>query len=311
MTPLAGEGGAGWLPRAGTFAEEMPEFWGNWGVSSEYGRLRAVLMRRPGAELDAVTDPNSVLWMEGMADTGLARAQHAALVELYQARGVAVHFVENGRLDRPNAHFVRDLMLMTPEGAIVTRPASRQRSGEERFVADALGRLAVPVLMTVHGEGTFEGADVVLVNPDLAILAEGMRTNRAGAEQVEWALRQVGYSQVVRVQLPYGTVHLDGVLSAVDRDLALVRFREIPLVAVETLRDHGFRILEVVPEDAHMPENIVALAPGQLAMPAGNPRTKQLLKDAGCTILEIELREIQKSGGAMHCMTGFLKRDDP
>ncbi len=311
MTPLAGEGGAGWLPRAGTFVEEMPEFWGDWGVSSEYGRLHAVLMRRPGPELDLVTDPNAALWMEGMEDTELARTQHGALADLYQAHGVTVHFVENGRLDRPNAHFVRDLMLMTPEGAIITRPASRQRSGEEQFVAEALGRLGVPVLMTVHGEGTFEGADVVLVNPDLAILAEGMRTNPAGSAQIEWALRQVGYSQVVRVQLPLGTVHLDGVLSAVDRDLALVRFRETPLVAVETLRDHGFRILEVAPEDERMPENIVALAPGHLVMPTGNPRTKQRLEEAGCTIVEIELREIQKSGGAMHCMTGFLKRDDP
>jgi N-dimethylarginine dimethylaminohydrolase len=268
-------------------------------------------MRRPGRALDEVTDPNAALWMEGMEDTGLARAQHNALAELYGAHGVTVHYVDKGRLDRPNAHFVRDLMLMTPEGAIVTRPASRQRSGEERFVAEALGRLGVPVLMTVHGEGTFEGADVVLVNPHLAILAEGMRTNPAGAEQIEWALRQVGYGQVVRVQLPLGTVHLDGVLSVVDRDLALVRFRETPLLAVETLRDHGFRILEVAPEDEQMPENIVALAPGHLVMPAGNPYTRRLLKDAGCTIVEIDLQEIQKSGGAMHCMTGFLKRDDP
>jgi N-dimethylarginine dimethylaminohydrolase len=289
----------------------MPEFWGDWGVSSEYGRLRAVLVRRPGPEIDNVTDPNAALWIEGMDDPGLCRTQHDTLAEIYRQHGVAVHHVENGRLDRPNAHFVRDLMLMTPEGAIVTRPASRQRSGEERFVAEALGRLGVPVLMTIHGQGTFEGADVVLVNPEMAVLAEGMRTNTAAADQVEWALRQVGYEQIVRVQLPYGTVHLDGVLSVVDRDLAIVRFRETPLVAVDALRDRGFRFIEVSFEDRHMPENVVALAPGHLVMPAGNPHTKGMLEDAGCTIVEIELRELQKSGGAMHCATGFLKRDDP
>jgi N-dimethylarginine dimethylaminohydrolase len=311
MTPLAGEGGDGWLSRSGNFAEEMPQFWGDWGVSSEYGRLRAVLMRRPGQEIDHVTDPNAALWIEGMDDPDLTRTQHDALADIYREHGVAVHYVENGRFDRPNAHFVRDLMLMTPEGAIVTRPASQQRSGEERFVAEALGRLGVPVLMTIHGEGTFEGADVVLVNPQMAVLGEGMRTNAAAADQVEWALRQVGYEQIVRVQLPYGTVHLDGVLSVVDRDLAIVRFRETPLAAVEALRDRGFRIIEVSFEDRHMPENVVALAPGHLVMPAGNPHTKKMLEDAGCTIVEIELRELQKSGGAMHCATGFLKRDDP
>jgi len=152
---------------------------------------------------------------------------------------------------------------------------------------------------------------VVLARPGLAVLAEGMRTNKAGVEQVEWALRQVGYSQVVRVQLPYGTVHLDGVLNVMDRALALVRFRETPLPAVKALRDHGFRILETSPEDRHMPENIVALSPGHLVMPAGNPHTKRLLEEAGCTIVEVEMCELQKSGGAMHCLTGFLKRDDP
>ena len=128
---------------------------------------------------------------------------------------------------------------------------------------------------------------------------------------MEWALRQVGYRQIVRLQLPYGAVHLDGVLSLVDRDLALVRFRETPLPAVEALRDHGFRILEVPSEDRHMPGNVVALAPGHLVMPASNPHTKRLLEEAGCTVVKVEMREIQKSGGAMHCMTGFLKRDDP
>jgi len=311
MTPIAGEGGTGWRQRTAAFTEEMSRLWGDWGVSTEYGRLRAVLLRRPGPEIDDVPDPNAALWLEAMENTDLTRAQHDALADVYRAHGVTVHYVENAWPDKPNAHFVRDLMLMTPEGAIVTRPASQQRAGEERFVAEALGRLGVPVLMTIHGEGTFEGADVVLARPGLAVLAEGMRTNKAGVEQVEWALRQVGYSQVVRVQLPYGTVHLDGVLNVMDRALALVRFRETPLPAVKALRDHGFRILETSPEDRHMPENIVALSPGHLVMPAGNPHTKRLLEEAGCTIVEVEMCELQKSGGAMHCLTGFLKRDDP
>src|SRR5215211_4802084 len=66
---------------------------------------------------------------------GLARAQHDTLVAEYEAQGVAVHLVENARMDKPNSFFIRDLMLMTPEGAIITRPASTLRAGEERFVA--------------------------------------------------------------------------------------------------------------------------------------------------------------------------------
>jgi N-dimethylarginine dimethylaminohydrolase len=308
----AKQGGEGWQPCADTFVEAMPKVWGDWGVSSEYGRLRAVLLRRPGAEIDAVTDHNAALWLDAM-EPDRARAEHDALAEVYRENGVTVHYVDNGRLDKPNSHFVRDMMLMTPEGAIVARPASRQRAGEERFVAEALGRLGVPVLMTVHGEGTFEGADVALAGPELAFLAEGQRTNAAGADQVEWALCQVGIRQVVRVRLlpPYITVHLDGVLSLVDRDLALVHPQRTPAQVLEALRDHGFRLLKVPPEDRYAPSNGVALAPGRLVMPAGNPHTKRLLEEAGCTIVEVDIKEILKSGGAIHCMTGFLRRDDP
>jgi len=311
MTMRAKQGGEGWEPCAGTFKEAMSDIWGDWGVSSEYGKLRAVLLRRPGREIENVDDANEALWLDAM-DPDRARTEHDALATFYRRHGVAVHCVENAHADKPNSHFIRDSLLMTPEGAILCRLASRKRTGEERFVAEALGRLGVPVLMTIHGEGIFEGADVALAGEELAFLAEGQRTNAQGAEQVEWALRQVGFRQVVRIRLPppYYTVHLDGVLSLVDRDLALVHPRRTPEEVVEALRDHGFRTLQVPAEDRYSPANGVALAPGHLVMPAGNPRTTRLLEDSGCTVDTVDVKEIQKSGGAIHCMTGFLKRDD-
>jgi hypothetical protein len=69
MTPIAGEGGAGWRQRTAAFTEEMPRLWGDWGVSTEYGRLRAVLLHRPEPEIDAVPDPNAALWVEPMENT--------------------------------------------------------------------------------------------------------------------------------------------------------------------------------------------------------------------------------------------------
>ena len=53
------------------------------------------------------------------------------------------------------------------------RPASTVRAGEERYVAAALGALGVPILMSVHGNGTFEGADAMWAAPDLCFVADG------------------------------------------------------------------------------------------------------------------------------------------
>jgi N-dimethylarginine dimethylaminohydrolase len=289
----------------------MPQAWGDWGSGSECGTLRAVLLRRPGPELDAITDFDAVQ-MRSDLNPELARAQHDALAAAYESHDVAVHLVENGRLDKPNSFFLRDLMLMTPEGAIITRPASTVRAGEERFVAEALGRIGVPILMTVHGNGTFEGADVSWVNEDLCFLAEGLRTNEEGANQVERMLREIGVRDVVRVGLPYGAMHLDGLLNFVDRDCAVVWARRTPFKIVDTLKRRGFRILEVADEveaQQCLPMNFVALAPGKILMPAGGTTMQSVYERAGIECHTVEIGELIKAGGGIHCMTGFLKRD--
>ena len=312
MSVSTAYGGGVWSPRLASMRDDMAEAWGEWGVSSECGRLHAVLLRRPGPELDAIEDFDAVQMRAGL-DPDLARRQHDALAAAYRACGVEVYYAERGRIDKPNSMFVRDLMLMTPEGAIVTRPASTVRAGEERLVAEALARAGVPILMTVHGGGTFEGADVAWVDRDLCFLAEGLRTNEEGANQVERMLREIGVRDVVRVGLPYGAMHLDGLLALVDRDLAVVWPRRTPFKVVQTLRARGFRFIEVEDEaetQACLPMNGVAVAPGEIVVPAGGTTMLARYAEAGVVCHVVDVGELIKAGGGIHCMTGFLKRDD-
>ena len=307
----AAYGGGQWSPRVQSMTEDMETTWGDWGVSSEIGRLHAVLLRRPGPELDAVTDFDA-MQMRSDLIPDLVRGQHDALAEAYRTAGVAVHYVEHGRIDKPNAMFVRDLMLMTPEGAIVTRPASTVRAGEERLVAEALANLGVPILMSVHGSGTFEGADVAWIDKDLCFLAEGLRTNEEGANQVERMLREIGVATVVRVGLPHGAMHLDGLLAILDRDLAAIWPRRTPFKVVETLRRRGFRFIDIDDErEAQdcLPMNFVALAPGEILMPAGGDSMRAKYDVAGVHCRVVDISECIKAGGGIHCMNGFLKRD--
>jgi N-dimethylarginine dimethylaminohydrolase len=312
QTSLSGAyGGEKWSPRTEAFREDMPEVWGDWGSGSECGTLRAVLLRRPGPELDAIEDFDAVQMRDDL-NPDLARAQHDAMAEAYRSHGVAVHYVENGRLDKPNGMFMRDLMLMTPEGAIITRPASTVRAGEERFVAEALGRIGVPILMSVHGRGTFEGADVMWVDENLCFLAEGLRTNEDGANQVERMLLEIGVKQVVRVGLPYGAMHLDGLVNFPDRDCAVVWPQRTPLKIVETLRRRGFRILEV--KDEHeafhkLPLNFVGLRPGLILLPTDCQTMQPIYEGAGIACDLVDISELIMAGGGIHCMTAFLKRD--
>ena len=69
--------------------------------------------------------------------------------------------------------------------------------------------------------------------------------------------------------------------------------------------------MPVVEEEAHelMPMNFVAIEPGKLLMPKGGVRSAERYVEAGLEVIEVDISELMKAGGGVHCMTGFLKRD--
>jgi N-dimethylarginine dimethylaminohydrolase len=296
------------------FEAELPELWGEWGCSSEIGKLRAVLLRRPGREIENLPeDLGSVLFIERI-DPVKARQQHDAMAELYRANGVAVHYVERMQEHEPNGMFMRDLVAMTPEGAIVARPGTQVRRGEARYAAEALARLGVPIVHTVCGSGTFEGADLMWANRDLAFVGISRRTNAEGNRQVRAELERMGVGEIVTLQVPWSEAHFDGLMTILDRKLAMVYTSQVPYPAVEALRRHGFKILEVDSEREvrhGMALNLVALEPGRVILPVGeNKESARMMQKAGVEILSVDLSELNKGAGSIHCMTAFLKRDE-
>ena len=112
----AAYGGEGWSPRTASLREEIGSVWGPCGVSTEWSRLKSVLLHRPGPELNVSADPNSVQMLEPL-NLERAQGQHDAIRRAYEDSGVTVHYVEPREKPTPNQMFVADLMFMTPEGA--------------------------------------------------------------------------------------------------------------------------------------------------------------------------------------------------
>ena len=54
--------------------------------------------------------------------------------------------------------------------------------------------------------------------------------------------------------------------------------------------------------------NFVAIEPGHIVMVAGNPRAQELLENNGIKVDTLEIPEIKKGKGALHCITAYLKR---
>lgn len=312
MTALnSAHGGPGWRPRTGSLHDEIGSLWASCGVRSEVGTLRQVQLCRPCPAIEAMTDPAAALW-DAIPDLALLHEQHAALAAAYERFGVRVSYIPYEGPGTPNLHFCRDHFFMTPQGAIVSRMGSAARAGEERYAAEGLARAGVPILLTVHGEGTFEGADVFYLEDDVVLVARGMRSNDEGCRQVARMLAEVGL-QPVLVEMPHGTGHLDGGLTIVDRRKAIVRPYHCPLRAYETLVKLGYEIYEAPDEQetaCGAALNLVPLAPGVVLLPGDNPNTRRALESWGIECHEVAVGELFKGGGSVHCMTGVIARDN-
>src|SRR5215207_966980 len=103
-----------------------------------------------------------------------------------------------------------------------------------------------------------------------------------------------------------------GLASRTERCTSTVWSRRTPFKVVNTLRARGFRFIEVDDErEAQdcLPMNFVALAPGEILMPAGGTAMRCKYEDFGVRCHVVDIGECIKAGGGIHCMTGFLRRD--
>ena len=301
--------GERWFPKESNFEDDMNEYWGDWGVSSEVDTLKAVLLRRPGKEVEDF-DPNAVRFSDEPLDVELMRKQHDDVARIYTEFGAKVYYVEETREDRPNAVFCRDLMFMTPEGAILTRPGMAARRGEERYVAQALAKIGVPILKTVAGDGMFEGANGMWVDRHTCVVSTGVRCNRSGFEQVKHELERMGV-EVYHMQQPYSNIHIDGLMNPISHDKVLIHASQVPYDIIDMLKKKGYEILEA-PSQTEVRENFacnfVALEPDHIVIAEGPVRTIEMLEKKGVKVEIVNVSEITKGKGSLHCITAFLKR---
>jgi arginine deiminase len=307
---LSAYGGEGWSPRSHSLAAEIGTLWASCGIDSEWRRLRAVLLHRPGAELEASRNPNEVQMLEPI-DVARAGEEHDALAEAYRGAGVAVYEVEPAATPRPNQMFCADLLLLTPQGAIVARPASTVRAGEEREVARRLADLGIPILRSISGEATFEGADAAWLDARTVAVGHGLRTNRRGIEQVAAVLADMRVD-VIAADMPFGTMHLMGMLRIVDRDLAVAWPRRTPHVVVQACRERGMQVIflpEVDDYQMNRAVNFVTLAPRRILLEAGYTKVQAFYERHGIECVSVAASELVKAAGGFGCLTGVLERE--
>lgn len=303
-------GGEGWSPRTDLLREEIGTIWADCGIDSEWRPLKSVLLHKPGEELHASADPNAVQMLD-VIDVPRAQAEHDALAQAFRDNGVRVHYVDPAGPAKPNQMFCADLVFLTPEGAVLARPASTVRAGEERQVARRLADIGIPIVKYLQGEGTFEGADAMWLDPETVVIGHGLRTNRDGAEQVASALAEMGVEALI-ADMPYGTMHLMGMLRFADRNLAIAWPRRTPHALVMALQAHGYEVAflpEASDYEMNRAMNFVTLGPRRILLEAGYDEMQRFYEGLGIDCVTVEAKELVKAAGGFGCLTGVLHRE--
>ena len=237
-----------------------------YGAQGMVGRLRRVMMRRPG-EAMAAADP--VEWhYTGEIDLEEARRSHDAFADALRAWDVEVLYHEEPLPDHSDSVFVFDPVLVTDRGTLVLSMGKKKRRGEEEPLARALQDCGVPVFGRLEGAARAEGGDTLWLDHDTLAVGRGFRTNAEGVRQLRGLLEPLGVT-VLDYDLPYFTgpdacLHLLSVISPVDVGLAVAYPPLMPTAFWAELRRRGVRLLEV-PEDEFSHTQATNVSPSLLA----------------------------------------------
>jgi len=162
----------------------------DWGINSEYGVLRDVLLGSPDAFrwLGEENAQYSALVRDTLRrgyrfDRDLALRQHAEMVDAYRQAGVAAHLLDASE-EQPYGVYARDSNFMTPFGAVVTQLANPRRRGEYANVLRFYLSRDIPVYDLVSA-GNFEGGDFNMIAPGCVLIGyTGLRGEEVAARQV-------------------------------------------------------------------------------------------------------------------------------
>ncbi len=281
-----------------------------WGVDSEHGPLRDVLVCRPDnfhwLPTSAIT--RATLAAGHVFDPKLAAAQHAEMVSIYEQEGVRCHHLE------PDPHlpyqvYARDSSLMTPFGAVVTQMAQWWRRGEYASVIRFYHENEIPLFGMVTA-GSFEGGDLHLIEPGCVLIGySGERTQEQAAQQVGGWLEADGWE--VRIErIPPHFLHIDVLAAMLREKLAAVCVEQVGTGFLRWLESKNVEIVPVPLNDAlKLGVNGVCLGGDRVLTSAESKDLNERLRALGLTVYDPELAAFTLGGGGAHCLVQAIRRE--
>jgi arginine deiminase len=253
----------------------------------------------------------------------------------------------------PNTVFTRDPSAWVGDGVVLSPMRKPARQAERRLWQTVYAHhpdFAKPAAHVWYGEderdyfpATLEGGDVLVLSERCVAIGLSERTHPVAAENLAARVFAAGAAEwVLAIELPFarGTMHLDTVLTVVDRDAVVVwpraqgllrahriepgsgarmRVKEAPDLIRALADGMGVDELRVVTtgEDEVSADreqwddgnNTLALRPGAVVAYERNVDTNRRLREAGVEVLAITSHELPRGRGGPRCMSCPVLRD--
>ena len=210
--------------------------------------------------------------------------------------------------------YTHDPLKVTKKGAIYFPMGKELRSKEYLATEEYLKSIGIPTLGYIKSPGKMEGGDIVWLDERTVAIGEGYRTNAEGIRQFKELVKDI-VDEVIVVPLPHADgpdacLHLMSIISMVDKDLAVVYSKYMPVFFRELLMERGIKLIDVNDEEYdNLGSNVLALAPRVCVLLDGNPKVKEDLIANGCTVYTYEGNEISYKGtGGPTCLTHPITR---
>ncbi|AWL10732.1 hypothetical protein HMF8227_00224 [Saliniradius amylolyticus] len=282
----------------------------NWGMDSEYGVLKDVL----------IGPMDHYRWQTGNAmarramrlgrsyDQAKAKDQYQTMLAMYRDAGVKPHILMADE-NLPYQLYARDSSVMTPWGPIITQLYSPWRRGEWNQVLQFYQRMDIP-LFDIVTAGSFEGGDFMVLEPGAVLCGySGERTSEAGLRQVQGWVEAQGWEFHAYQFDPY-FLHLDVLVAMLSDKLAAVCTEAVEDELLDWFAARNIEIIDISYRSVlELGVNVVALGNDRVMVPAASTELIDKCRAHGLTVLTPDLSMFTSGGGGVHCMCQPLRRE--
>lgn len=288
-----------------------------YGCQSMVGKIKSVLLKRPSEAFVSQDHLNSnyeKFCYLGCPDYEKAVKEYESFEKIITDNVENVFYLPWDERVGLDSIYTHDPLKVTSKGAIYFSMGKELRSKEYLVTEDYLNNIGVPTLGYIEYPGKMEGGDVVWLDERTVAVGRGYRTNDEGIKQFKELMKDIA-DEVIVVPMPHGEgadacLHLMSIISMVDKDLAVVYSKYMPVFFRELLIERGVKLLEVNDDEyGYLGSNVLALAPRVCVLLEGNPEIKQKLIDEGCTVYTYKGHEMSYRGtGGPTCLTHPITR---